>query len=115
MKNTKAKAKVVKHWFENRNHGKSQIFAIRIPKDIVETKIEVKTDKKLSPNMSAAKRVLEENGKLNIDDAAKKLLEIHKLRTDNFEQARKIFLHSAKHGLNTIITKVDGVKYIELA
>jgi hypothetical protein len=107
--------KVVKHWFESRNHGKSLITAIRNPKNIVEPKIEIKTDKKLSPNMAAALKVLETNGKLSIDQAATELLKIHKLRTDNFEQAKKIFLHSSKYGLNTIITKEGKEKYVELA
>lgn len=112
MKNTKAK--VSKHWFESRNHGKSQIFAIHSPKDEPEQAIKVQVDRKLAPNMAAAKRVLEENGKLSVDDAAKKLLEIHKLRTDNFEQARKIFLHASKHGVPVKITTENKVKYIEL-
>lgn len=136
-KNTKAikTEKVVKHWFESRNHGKSEITAMRIPtanfdvedfkeivsKDRPELPVEVIPNKpvktiKEGSNMWYARIVLTEaNGKISIDDAVEKLLAIHKLRTDNIMQAKKIFIHANSWGLPVKITVENKVKYVELA
>jgi predicted transcriptional regulator len=72
---------------------------------------------KRARNMDMARKVLTEaNGKISIDDAVKRLLEIHTLRTENpIPQAKKIFLLANKYGVPSTITKENGVKYIELA
>lgn len=85
------------------------------PDFYVEPKIEVKPKK--PNNMDMARKVLTEaNGRISIDDAVKRLLEVHTLRTENpIPQARKIFLHANRYNLPVKITVENNVKYIELA
>jgi len=120
-KNTKSKLvkteKVSKHWFSERNHGKAEIFAKRIPKDSTEAKVEVKTGNNKVRNIDIVKQVLTEaKVRISIDDAVKKFLDIHPMRSKKPEIAAKTaFLQATSHGVPVKIEKDDKTTYIQLA
>lgn len=76
----------------------------------------VKAEKIAKPkkvtNTEAVLRVLTETGKTTVDEVAKKLMEVH--GTKNLSQAIHLIETVHNHGVNTLKTKVDGVKFIEL-
>lgn len=116
-KNTKAKVvKTEKHWFSERSHGKAEITAVRLAKDIaaiVEPDIKAKSKTR---NIDAVEKVLRDNGRISIDEAVKKFLDIHPMRSTRPEIAAKTaFLQANSHGVSVKIEKIGDETFIELA
>lgn len=84
-----------------------EVVVIEAPKVII-------TPKKFR-NIDAAKQVLTEaNGKIAIDDAVKKFLEIHPMKSTNpNRQAKIVFMTATEHGVPVVIS--EDKKYISLA
>ena len=126
-KKTNSKAKAVKTnskttWFNTRNYGKSSITATRSPKVAVEVKNDSNPEVKPLKNMEVVRMVLESGGRMDLESAIEKFLEVHTLATDNPKpRARRIFLEANKyvkalgHPAGVKIEKVDKNTYIQLA
>lgn len=113
---TKAKAvKTEKHWFKSRNHGKAEITAIRLKPEA--KKIEYKgRELKVGGNMFYIKQVLEQSGRIELNEAVKRFLEVHRVESKNPElRAKTIFLQANQYKVPVKIEKVGEETFIELA
>lgn len=113
-KNTKA-VKTVKHWFESRNHGKAEITAIRLKPEA--KKIEYKGRQlKSGGNMYYVKEVLSKSGRIELNEAVKRFLEVHPVASKNPElRTKTIFMQANQYHVPVKIEKVGKETFLELA